>query len=162
MTTWVTDANENAGSFTYDDKRATGSFTYRGNEVGVSWATQSGELAGNPHRHFAIWEDPFPKPSYLFALVAAALQCNSDQYITTSGRVITLNIYVEEFEKKYTKHAMSSLKKAMQWDEKTYGFELALYSIDFLNKLFFFQNSNVSELILAKSKSLYSLNFFIN
>ena len=47
MTTWVTDANENTGSFTYNDKRATGSFTYKGNEAGVSWTTQSGEVAGS-------------------------------------------------------------------------------------------------------------------
>ncbi|MCW8858924.1 MAG: aminopeptidase N [Deltaproteobacteria bacterium] len=77
-------------------------------------------------RHFALWEDPFRKPSYLFALVAGDLVCLEDHYITQSGRDVLLQIYVEERNSNYCDHAMISLKKSMRWDEDTYGLEYDL------------------------------------
>ena len=86
----------------------------------------SGDLKNNFHRHEIIWEDPFPKPSYLFALVAGKLNSILDTYITRSGRLIDIKIYVEAGDEKYTKHAINSLKKAMKWDEQNYGLEYDL------------------------------------
>ncbi|NOY14321.1 MAG: aminopeptidase N, partial [Deltaproteobacteria bacterium] len=85
---------------------------------------KQGELAAN--RHFAEWEDPFPKPSYLFALVAGKLVCLEDHFTTASGRDVLLQIYVEERNSDYCDHAMRSLKKAMQWDEEVFGLEYDL------------------------------------
>ncbi len=76
--------------------------------------------------HFARWEDPFPKPSYLFALVAGNLACLEDHYPTGSGRQVLLQIYVEERNRHDCDHAMQSLKKSMQWDEQVYGLEYDL------------------------------------
>lgn len=76
--------------------------------------------------HYVVWEDPFPKPSYLFALVAGDLAHISDTYITRSGRTIDLRIYVQEKNRDKCDHAMRSLKKAMQWDEDVYGLEYDL------------------------------------
>jgi len=77
-------------------------------------------------RHFAEWEDPFPKPSYLFALVAGALVCSEDHYTTASGREVLLQVYVEERNRDYCEHAMLSLKKAMAWDEQVFSLEYDL------------------------------------
>lgn len=77
-------------------------------------------------RHYAVWQDPFPKPSYLFALVAGDLVCIEDSFITRSGRTILLQFYVEEQNKKKCGHAMRSLQKAMKWDEDVYGLEYDL------------------------------------
>ncbi len=77
-------------------------------------------------RHEIVWEDPFPKPSYLFALVAGNLKQVSDRYITSSGRLVDIKIFVENGDEKYTKHAISSLKKAMKWDEDKFGLEYDL------------------------------------
>ncbi len=77
-------------------------------------------------RHFAVWEDPFPKPSYLFALVAGKLVSIEDEFITQSGRIIELKIFVEERNKDKCDHAMRSLKKAMRWDEEVFGLEYDL------------------------------------
>lgn len=85
---------------------------------------ETGRLKDN--RHFAVWEDPFPKPSYLFALVAGRLVCIEDEFITQSGRIIDLKIFVEERNKDKCAHAMLSLKKAMQWDEEVFGLEYDL------------------------------------
>ncbi len=84
----------------------------------------NGELAKN--RHFAVWEDPFPKPSYLFALVAGQLISIEEEFVTSSGRIIELKIFVEERNKEKCGHAMHSLKKAMRWDEEVYGLEYDL------------------------------------
>ncbi len=84
----------------------------------------TGELADG--RHFAEWNDPYPKPSYLFALVAGDLACCSDSYTTTSGRHVSLEIYTEAHNADKCDHAIASLKKAMQWDEDTYGLEYDL------------------------------------
>ena len=77
-------------------------------------------------RHWVTWEDPFNKPSYLFALVAGNLSLVEDEYITMSGRKIRLCIYVEPENINQCSHAMSSLKKAMRWDEEVYGLEYDL------------------------------------
>ncbi|WP_457575757.1 aminopeptidase N [Desulfomarina sp.] len=83
-----------------------------------------GSVEGN--RHFVVWKDPFPKPCYLFALVAGRLSFVRDKFITRSGRTVDLEIYVEEKNLHKCGHAMASLKKAMEWDEKTYGLEYDL------------------------------------
>jgi aminopeptidase N len=82
-------------------------------------------------RHYAVWEDPFPKPSYLFALVAGDLVALEGHYRTQSGRDVLLQIYVEKRNRDYCDHAMASLKKAMRWDEEVYGveYDLARYMI---------------------------------
>ena len=85
---------------------------------------ESGALAGG--RHFALWEDPFPKPSYLFALVAGRLAKLEDSFTTRSGREVTLEIYTEPREIDKCAHAMASLKKAMRWDEDRFGLEYDL------------------------------------
>ena len=77
-------------------------------------------------RHFARWEDPFPKPSYLFALVAGNLVCLEDHYTTLSGRQVLLQIYVEERNRNDCDHAMESLKKSLKWEEDVYGLEYDL------------------------------------
>ena len=81
------------------------------------------EAAG---RHWAKWEDPFPKPCYLFALVAGKLEKVTDSFRTKSKRDVLLEIYVEPGKKKETGFALAALKKAMAWDEKTYGLEYDL------------------------------------
>ena len=85
---------------------------------------QQGDLSNG--RHFVVWEDPFAKPSYLFALVAGQLVSLNDQFITRSGRKVELKIFVEEKNKKKCDHAMESLKKSMQWDEDVFGLEYDL------------------------------------
>jgi aminopeptidase N len=86
--------------------------------------TDSGSSADG--RHWAIWSDPFKKPSYLFALVAGNLAHISDQFVTASGRTIDLHIYVEPGNEDKCEHAMTSLQKAMRWDEEVYGREYDL------------------------------------
>ena len=77
-------------------------------------------------RRFVVWEDPFPKPSYLFALVAGRLERVEDSFTTRSGRVVTLRIYVQPHNADRCGHAMGSLKRAMRWDEDVYGLEYDL------------------------------------
>ncbi|MEA2939424.1 MAG: aminopeptidase, partial [Alphaproteobacteria bacterium] len=86
--------------------------------------TASGEIAGG--RHFAIWHDPFPKPSYLFALVGGKLGFVEDRFRTLSGRDVTLRIYVEPGKEDRCSYAMDSLKRAMRWDEQAFGREYDL------------------------------------
>ena len=81
-------------------------------------------------RHAVIWKDPFPKPSYLFALVAGELREIRDLYTTASGRAVTLRLHVEEGDEPYTAHAMESLKRSMAWDEQVYQLE---YDLDEYN-----------------------------
>jgi aminopeptidase N len=83
-----------------------------------------GNLPGN--RHFVSWEDPFPKPSYLFALVAGDLDVAEDSFSTMSGRTISLSIFVDKGKLDRVNHAMASLKKAMKWDEDRFGLECDL------------------------------------
>jgi aminopeptidase N len=84
----------------------------------------SGELPNG--RHYALWRDPFPKPCYLFALVAGDLGHISDSFVTMSGRKIDLRIYVEHGNESRAYYAMDSLKRAMRWDEQAYGREYDL------------------------------------
>ncbi|RJY09642.1 aminopeptidase N [Aurantiacibacter aquimixticola] len=86
---------------------------------------------GEEGTHWAQWHDPWPKPSYLFALVAGDLVANSDSFTTMSGREVALNIWVREGDENRTGHAMESLKRSMRWDEQTFGreYDLNLYNI---------------------------------
>ncbi|WP_137388027.1 aminopeptidase N [Rhodoligotrophos defluvii] len=77
-------------------------------------------------RHYAVWHDPFPKPSYLFALVAGDLAQVEDRFITASGREVSLRIYVEPGKEDRCGWAMDSLKRAMRWDEEAFGREYDL------------------------------------
>ncbi|MEE4330612.1 MAG: aminopeptidase N, partial [Wenzhouxiangella sp.] len=77
-------------------------------------------------RHFAVWEDPFPKPSYLFALVAGRLEAITDTFRTRSGREVTLKVFSERENLHRLDYAMQSLKRAMAWDEERYGLEYDL------------------------------------
>ncbi len=89
----------------------------------------SEDLPGNRHR--ARWVDPFPKPSYLFALVAGDLYRVSDRFRTASGRKVGLNIWVEPENLDKCGHALYALKNAMGWDEDNYGreYDLDVYNI---------------------------------
>jgi len=85
---------------------------------------------GAAGRHYAVWDDPFPKPSYLFALVAGQLEEVADTFTTASGRQVALRIHVEPGDGNLTAHAMESLKRSMLWDEQRYGLE---YDLDEFN-----------------------------
>jgi aminopeptidase N len=86
---------------------------------------ESGKLPGT-NRHFAVWHDPFPKPSYLFALVGGKLAFVEDRFRTMSGREVVLRIYVEPGKEDRCSYAMDSLKRAMRWDEEAFGREYDL------------------------------------
>ncbi|HSG33577.1 MAG TPA: aminopeptidase N [Sphingomonadaceae bacterium] len=94
----------------------------------------NGNLVGkgeNPDgTHWAEWHDPWPKPSYLFALVAGDLVVNRDSFTTMSGRKVELGIWVREGDLERTGHAMRSLKQSMAWDERVFGRE---YDLDIFN-----------------------------
>ncbi|HND14441.1 MAG TPA: M1 family aminopeptidase, partial [Pseudomonadales bacterium] len=89
-----------------------------GNRVGA------GELDGG--RHWVCWEDPFPKPGYLFALVAGNLARVEDRFVTCSGREVVLRIFVEEKDLDKCGFALRSLQQAMRWDEERFGREYDL------------------------------------
>ncbi len=82
-------------------------------------------------RHWAEWHDPFPKPCYLFALVAGDLVANRDRFTTRSGREVDLGIWVRAGDLERTEHAMASLKASMKWDEEVFGreYDLAVFNI---------------------------------
>ncbi|XP_030530335.1 puromycin-sensitive aminopeptidase isoform X2 [Rhodamnia argentea] len=81
-------------------------------------------------RHYALWEDPFKKPCYLFALVAGKLESRDDSFITRAGRKVSLRIWTPSQDLPKTGHAMHSLKAAMKWDEDVFGLE---YDLDLFN-----------------------------
>ena len=81
-------------------------------------------------RHWTLWHDPFPKPSYLFALVAGELACLQDRFLSCGGREVQLCIYVESRDLDKCGHAMRALKNAMRWDEQRFGRE---YDLDVFN-----------------------------
>ncbi|HEU4375548.1 MAG TPA: aminopeptidase N, partial [Telluria sp.] len=85
---------------------------------------EEGDLPGG--RHFAKWEDPFKKPSYLFALVAAKLVCQEETFRLKDGRDALLQVWVEEGNLDKTDYAMQSLKNSIRWDEERFGLELDL------------------------------------
>ncbi|HEX8234197.1 MAG TPA: aminopeptidase N [Caulobacteraceae bacterium] len=89
----------------------------------------AGEIEGEGH--YAVWEDPFPKPAYLFALVAGELDVLEDRFTTMSGRRVELRIYVDPGMAGRAEYAMDSLKRAMAWDERAYGreYDLDLFMI---------------------------------
>jgi aminopeptidase N len=89
---------------------------------------ERGDLPGG--RHYAVWDDPFPKSSYLFALVAGNLGHIEDSFTTASGRTVKLGIYAAAADLDKLDHAMRSLKAAMAWDERVYGRE---YQLDVFN-----------------------------
>jgi aminopeptidase N len=90
---------------------------------------ETGDLPGG--RHFAVWNDPFPKPCYLFALVAGELDVLEDKITTMSGRVVDLKIYVDPGMAARASYAMDALKRSMKWDEEAYGreYDLDLFMI---------------------------------
>ena len=77
-------------------------------------------------RHFVRWQDPHPKPAYLFALVGGDLGCAEDRFTTCSGREVVLQLWVQHHNLERCAHALKALKKAMRWDEETYGLEYDL------------------------------------
>ncbi len=98
--------------------------------------TGSGELPDG--RHWVSWQDPFPKPCYLFALVAGDFDVLRDEFITRSQRRVALELYVDKGHLARSEHAMNSLKKSMAWDEQRFGLEydLDIYmivAVDFFN-----------------------------
>lgn len=86
--------------------------------------TAEGELPNG--KHFAEWHDPFPKPSYLFALVGGNLAHIEDTFVTMSGRTVTLRIYCEPGNEEKCTYAMDALKRSMKWDEEAFGREYDL------------------------------------
>ena len=84
-----------------------------------------GDVPGTS-RHFAVWHDPFKKPSYLFAMVGGKLAHVADGFTTMSGRKVALRIYVEPGKQDRCAYAMDSLKRAMRWDEEAFGREYDL------------------------------------
>jgi aminopeptidase N len=91
---------------------------------------ESGPVPGTG-RHFAVWEDPFPKPCYLFALVGGDLGAIHDSFTTQSGRNVALGIYVEKGKEGLAGYAMDALKRSMRWDEMAWGreYDLAVFNI---------------------------------
>ncbi|WP_421724208.1 aminopeptidase N [Bauldia sp.] len=87
--------------------------------------TDTGNIEGTD-RHFAVWHDPFPKPSYLFALVAGDLGVVEDSFTTMSGREVALRLYCEHGNEPKCRYAMDALKRSMRWDETAYGREYDL------------------------------------
>src|SRR5262245_27346744 len=85
----------------------------------------AGDVPGT-NRHFVVWHDPFPKPSYLFAMVGGDLACVEDHFRTMSGRDVTLRIFVEPGNEARSAYAMDALKRSMRWDEVRFGREYDL------------------------------------
>jgi len=118
-----------------------------------------GDLDGN--RHYAVWEDPFVKPAYLFALVAGDLGHIRDTFTTLSGRDVDLYIYVNKGNEDKCAHAMKALKDSMKWDEEKYGreYDLDIFNIVAVNDFNFgaMENKSLnifnSKLVLAKPET---------
>ncbi len=112
-------------------------FTVRIEADGRAWPrllsngnlVDQGELADG--RRFAVWNDPFPKPCYLFALVAGELDVLEDSFVTMSGRKVDLRIYVDPGQSSRAVYAMDALKRSMRWDEEAFGreYDLDLFMI---------------------------------
>ncbi len=119
--TYYLDRPDNMAKFTTKiiaDKKTYPVLLSNGNPI------SEGDLEGG--KHFVEWEDPFLKPSYLYALVAGDLGMIQDSYTTMSGRKIDLRIYCDKGNESKCLHAMESLKKSMKWDEDTFGLEYDL------------------------------------
>ncbi|MFT6691716.1 MAG: aminopeptidase N [Colwellia sp.] len=126
----------------------------------------AGDLASG--EHFVQWHDPFPKPCYLFALVAGDFDVLKDVYNTSSGRDVALEIFVDKGNIHKAHHAMASLKQAMNWDEKTFGLEydLDIYmivAVDFFN-MGAMENKGLnvfnSKFVLADEASATDVDYF--
>ncbi len=127
--------------------------------------TAHGDL--NNGRHWVLWEDPFPKPAYLFALVAGSFDCLKDSFITKSGRKIALELFVDKGNLDKTAYAMQSLKAAMKWDENRFNLEydLDIYmivAVDFFN-MGAMENKGLNifntKYVLANAKSATDTDF---
>lgn len=90
---------------------------------------ESGSLEAG--KHYAVWHDPFPKPSYLFALVAGELMCQQRPFVTAEGKAVSLEVYVKAHHAERCEHALVSLENAMRWDEQAFGrcYDLDRYMI---------------------------------
>ena len=102
------------------DKTAFPVLLSNGNQI------RSGSLHDDPDRHFAVWHDPFAKPTYLFALVAGDLAVRRDTFKTRSGRDVAIAFYTRAEDADKTAFAIESLKNAMKWDEERFGLEYDL------------------------------------
>ncbi len=118
-------------------------------------------------KHFAVWEDPFPKPCYLFALVAGEFDILEDGFTTMTGRDIQLTIYVDPGDAKRSEYAMDALKRSMKWDEEAFGreYDLDRFMIVAVRDFNFgaMENKGLnifnSALLLADGESATDLNF---
>lgn len=90
---------------------------------------EHGDMLGD--RHFAVWSDPFPKPCYLFALVAGELDVLEGQHVTNTGRTIALRLYTDPGQSARAAYALDALKRSMRWDEEVFGreYDLDLFMI---------------------------------
>ncbi len=118
--------------------------------------------------HWVQWSDPFPKPCYLFALVAGDFDVLKDTFITKSGRTVQLELFVDKGNLNRSYHAMSSLKKSMAWDEQRFGLEydLDIYmivAVDFFN-MGAMENKGLNifnaKFVLANSESATDTDYF--
>ncbi|GLX76769.1 aminopeptidase N [Thalassotalea insulae] len=126
----------------------------------------AGDLANG--KHFVTWQDPFLKPCYLFALVAGDFDVLRSSYTTVSGREVALELFVDRGNLPKAEHAMTSLKKSMQWDEQTFGLEydLDIYmivAVDFFN-MGAMENKGLnvfnSKFVLADQSSATDTDYF--
>ena len=126
---------------------------------------ESGDLANG--RHFALWNDPFPKPSYLFAMVAGELDMIEDSIVTMTGRKVDLRIYVDPGQAPRAAYAMDALKRSMRWDEEAFGreYDLDLFMIVAVRDFNFgaMENKGLnifnSSLLLADSDTATDANY---
>jgi len=126
---------------------------------------ESGNLADE--KHFAVWEDPFPKPAYLFALVAGQFDILEDSFTTMSGRDVPLTIYVDPGDATRAEYAMDALKRSMKWDEEAFGreYDLDRFMIVAVRDFNFgaMENKGLnifnSALLLADAESATDFNF---
>lgn len=142
------------------DKTQYPSLLSNGNKI------DAGDLAQG--KHFVTWHDPFPKPCYLFALVAGDFDVVNDVFVTMSGRQVDLEIYVDKGNAAKASHAMDSLKRSMAWDEKVFGLEydLDIYmivAVDFFN-MGAMENKGLnifnSKFVLADQQSATDKDYF--
>lgn len=125
------------------------------------------EGAAGSGRHFAVWNDPFRKPAYLFALVAGEFDVLEDSFTTMSGRDIPLEIYVDTGNASKAEYAMDALKRSMKWDEEVFGreYDLDLFMIVAVRDFNFgaMENKGLnifnSSLLLADAASATDINF---
>jgi aminopeptidase N len=119
------------------DVMATYTTRIEANRVRYPVLLSNGELIGSglvpsdPHRHFVQWSDPFPKPCYLFALVAGNLEMVEDTFTTMGGKSVALRIFTQAHHIDKVAFAMASLKRAMRWDEERFGlqYDLSVFNI---------------------------------